>query len=637
MNHFETNQKTNIILLALMIISGLMSIFQATHAHEVVSYSFLALTPLAIYYFWGKSPNRQLSFKGHLPLWGFLFFSALSLIWSINLSESLGELYKIIFYVLLYYLGASYLSHRDVRKLVSFLVLIGALIALIGILLFLFVKAGRMASIFNNPNPFGIYLAMLSLVSLGIYLMDSKNKWWALSFIILTVAMILTGSRGSIMSFSISLLILLFFLPRKNILAYISKGLFLFSIIGVTVFLISIAAPWIQEMGWHLSGLNKLVVRDSSLSSTSIIGRLSFWHVAWNMIMDRPFTGFGAGTYHLAYNSYRLDDQYWSLFCHNNYLQIWAESGAGALLTFIIFFLWFYFSAYKFLRTNQGSGIYLGILAGGLAFLMHTFVDFSWNMPTVTVLFWILLSCAQVLQSQEDQVQDQRMKRRPIIYALTIGLLITALGVAQMLAAFHIARSGQIAENLGRQDEALNKYTLSTKIFPLRQEYFAMTAQLYDTQYQKTKDPTFAEKSLTYRSRAIQLSPFEHDNYRLMGGLLLRLGSEEAEFYFKKAVDLAGFTPTPYSDLGYYYILKEQWTEGENVLLKGVEQSKWAYRNAPGAEKKEYVQEQTIRMRFGLAAIYHERKDYSGEKQQLEEILLLNPEQTQAKAKLGNL
>lgn len=50
-----------------------------------------------------------------------------------------------------------------------------------------------------------------------------------------------------------------------------------------------------------------------------------------------------------------------------------------------------------------------------------------------------------------------------------------------------------------------------------------------------------------------------------------------------------------------------------------------------------YVQEQTIRMRFGLAAIYHEKKDYVREKQQLEEILLLNPEQAQAKAKLEEL
>lgn len=637
MNLFATNQKTNLILLALMIISGLMSIFQATYVHEVASYSFLALTPLTIYYLWGKFPNRPLSFKGHIPLWGYLFFSALSLVWSINLSESLGELYKLVLYVLLYYLAASFLSHRDVKKLVSFLVLIGTLIALIGILLFLFIKAGRIVSVFNNPNPLGIYLAMLSLVSLGICLMDSENKWWAISFVILTAAMILTGSRGSILSFSISLLILCFFLPRKNIITYVKKSLLLFSITGGTVFLISIAAPWLQEMGWQLTGLNKLVVRDSSLSSTSIIGRLSFWHVAWNMIMERPFTGFGLGTYHLAYNAYRMNDQYWSLFCHNNYLQIWAENGVGALVSFIIFFLWFYFSAYQFLRTNQGSGIYLGILTGGLAFLMHTFVDFSWNMPTVTMLFWMLLGCAQVLQSPEDKDQAYVIKMRPIIYAVTIGLLITSLGVAQMLTAFHIARSGQIAEKLDRQDEALGKYTLATKIFPLRQEYFAMTAQVYDAQYQKTKDPLLAEKSLTYRSQAIQLSSFEYDNYRLMGGLLWRLSSDKAEIYLKKAVDLAGFTPTPYSDLGYYYIFKEQWTEGENVLLKGVEQSKWAYKNAPGIERKKYVQEQAIRMRFGLAAIYHEKKDYAREKQQLEEILLLNPEHAQAKAKFEEL
>jgi O-antigen ligase len=91
-----------------------------------------------------------------------------------------------------------------------------------------------------------------------------------------------------------------------------------------------------------------------------VVGRLSFWQVAWNMAMFRPLTGFGLGTYHLAYNSFRLDDKWWSMFAHNNYLQIWAESGVFALLSFLAFFLVSFFFALKEIKNVNQDGLYRG-------------------------------------------------------------------------------------------------------------------------------------------------------------------------------------------------------------------------------------------------------------------------------------
>ncbi len=101
-----------------------------------------------------------------------------------------------IFYLLLYYLTAAYLSEIDVEKLISFNLIIGTVLALIGILLFLFVNDKRIASVFYNSNPFGMYLAMLSLIGFGIISSHSRNRLIAIIIIVITDALILTGSRG---------------------------------------------------------------------------------------------------------------------------------------------------------------------------------------------------------------------------------------------------------------------------------------------------------------------------------------------------------------------------------------------------------------------------------------------------------
>jgi O-antigen ligase len=618
----ESGQKTNFVLLILIFVHGLTAAWEAQYSHELVYCFYFLIAPLTMYYLLKGRTGNCLPVISHIPLILFLIFSVMSIFWTINMNETLGELYKLFFYVLMYYLASTYLKERDVEKLVTAVLIIGTAIALLGILLYLFIKSQRIISVFNNPNPFGTYLAMLSLTGLGVYLYETKSKWPAVSFIIITCALILTGSRGAIFAFGLAFPLLFFHLPRKKVFVKLGESLFLFLLVGISVYILSIAAPWIQDKEISVGALAELVVRDSSVTSSSVVGRLSFWQVAWNMAMFRPLTGFGLGTYHLAYNSFRLDDKWWSMFAHNNYLQIWAESGVFALLSFLAFFLVSYFFALKEIKNVKKEGLYRGLLAACLAFLLHIFVEFTWNMPTVTILFWIFLGSIMALRARD---KDERYLCRKSIFRYIVAVLVflLLLGSGQQFVAYFMAVSAEKAQKQENFQEAVQKYRMATRIFPFRAEYFAGISDNYYYLYLISNEKKQLNAAISFRKKAIALSPYDYKNYRLLGWLLWREGKAEAEYYLKQAVKLGGFTPGCFTDLGYYYLTQNKLAYGEKVLMEGLRQSIYAYKNAPGSSEKAEVIREQIKMHQGLALMYREQKLYQKEKEELEKILEL--------------
>jgi hypothetical protein len=92
MQLIEKNRSTNPILIVLMLVLGLTAIFQNGFQHEIVYYSYLMTIPIAFYYLLNVSLKSYFSWRIHLPILIFLGCSALSIIWTINLNDTLSEL-----------------------------------------------------------------------------------------------------------------------------------------------------------------------------------------------------------------------------------------------------------------------------------------------------------------------------------------------------------------------------------------------------------------------------------------------------------------------------------------------------------------------------------------------------------------
>ncbi len=129
---------------------------------------------------------------------------------------------------------------------------------------------------------------------------------------------------------------------------------------------------------------NLLRVKDS--------GRLLLWKGTWEMILERPWTGWGAGNYPVHFPKHSPFHREYVRWAHNDYLQIASEIGVPGLAGFlgvIAVFLW---------RLRGGAvpgkadGIPLSTLAAGaMALGIDAVFSYSLYTPAPSALLWLSL------------------------------------------------------------------------------------------------------------------------------------------------------------------------------------------------------------------------------------------------------
>lgn len=223
-------------------------------------------------------------------------------------------------------------------------------------------------SSFNHYNTFGGYLIfVLSLMSALLFANNySRFKIIGLSVLasLSTIAIILTSSRGSWLAMLMSF-IFMAILSGKNFKRLIPVFL---------VVIILFMSPLFKE---------RLFLTFKAGGDSD---RFRYWLAAWKMINEHPFLGMGVGTFMANFSKF-LPNAFVS-YAHNCYLQIWAETGIFALLSFGGFMV---SSVYLGIRRFIVSEdlLLLGLLSGVVGSLAHSFFDTDLYSLRLAILFWI--------------------------------------------------------------------------------------------------------------------------------------------------------------------------------------------------------------------------------------------------------
>jgi O-antigen ligase len=207
---------------------------------------------------------------------------------------------------------------------------------------------------FVTPNILAGYLAMVIPLAL-----ITKKKGWPI--ILMSIAILLTRSLGALLSLFPALFIY-FYLRNKSkrkILILLLLGL---AVIGV-IFVIRTLA--------HKEHLQPLF---------SAIARLGYWEDSIAIIKARPLAGIGIGNFNLI----------WSRYAHNSYLQIWAEMGIFGIISILWLITAIFKTALKNLKDAVRTKEIAGITAAAAVFLIHNFVDFSFFLPEVSLIWWLI-------------------------------------------------------------------------------------------------------------------------------------------------------------------------------------------------------------------------------------------------------
>jgi O-antigen ligase len=208
-------------------------------------------------------------------------------------------------------------------------------------------------------------------------------------------AIVLTGSRGGIVSFALEIGILA--LLVRNQRAVHGGRVAVVALVGVvTLLLIS----WV--------GASLAVQRLSTLShpETSLSRRVSMFRGAAHVFFDHPIKGCGLGTLVTVYPRYETAyDGRIVEHVHDDYIETLAETGLLGGLLGLLFLHTLYREARKNFTAEQSHfsrGLHAGAIVAISGLLLHSFVDFNLQIPANAMLFLLqaFLATSPPLPSQ---------------------------------------------------------------------------------------------------------------------------------------------------------------------------------------------------------------------------------------------
>jgi O-antigen ligase len=132
--------------------------------------------------------------------------------------------------------------------------------------------------------------------------------------------------------------------------------------------------------------------------------RFTLFRGAWKMITENPFLGKGIGTF-MDYSPSYINNL-GACYAHNCYLQMWAESGIFSLLSFFLFTGYVFYKSIKAGLKAEGTldfFILIGLTAGLMGFLVHSFFEVHLYSFQLSFLFWVMLGLTVALSSRLNQ------------------------------------------------------------------------------------------------------------------------------------------------------------------------------------------------------------------------------------------
>jgi O-Antigen ligase len=165
---------------------------------------------------------------------------------------------------------------------------------------------------------------------------------------------------------------------------------------------------------------------NNRLFSLSSNGRLALWHVAVHAWERSPVVGLGPGSYEQEWLAHRHITSKVS-DAHNLYLEQLAEDGLiglGLLLAAIA-------APIAIFGRARREPLAAGALAAFSAYLLHSFVDWDWELSGVTLA--ALLCGGALLAAGRSESRAGRWRSLPIVVGTVVTLLAFA-GLAGNLA-----------------------------------------------------------------------------------------------------------------------------------------------------------------------------------------------------------
>lgn len=339
------------------------------------------------------------------PLLGLLAVLLLSTLLSPAILNSLAGYRK------LWLVGAFFVTYhlvrgpQEIQRFVSLMVTVAAIVAVYGIVQHYtgIDLARQLVGKEANLNPFwfshgrsegfqvkGLFSSSItyahslsfSLTFLTVRLVAADPGWRERCLLLggwgaMVFSLLFSLTRGVWLAYAVVLIVL-------GILRGGRAALAVGACVVVLGFFLALAGPGVRE--------RMLVIFDPAVN----LGRSQIWQANLDMIEDRPLLGWGYGNYRKFRDSYyqRYPDADTTAHAHNNFLQMWVDTGIIGVSAFLFLF-WVVlragWQAYRRLppAAEPLRSLALGGVLAVFGFLLGGLTQYNFGDAEVVIVFWV--------------------------------------------------------------------------------------------------------------------------------------------------------------------------------------------------------------------------------------------------------
>ena len=333
---------------------------------------------------------------------------------------------RVWFLVAFYFLASQLFTNlRNIKKYIW--------LYIIGFLIVIFYTINRHASFgfldqeaaawvmfpfLNDHTIYGALLAMILPILIGFtFFSESSFKIKTLNFILIiifTFATILSYTRAAWLSLlgalGIWIIILLKIKFRTVLITFFTISILLF------VFWTKIFIELEKNNQDSSTDFAEHIQSMTNISSdASNLERINRWNSAMRMFIERPFFGFGPGTYMFQYAPFQFSYEKTIIStnaadggnAHSEYIGPMAESGIFGLLTFLGIIFTTIYTALKVYNNSKNKEIRMlaiCIILSLITYYLHGFLNNFLDTDKASVVFWGFTAIIAVLDINKKKL-----------------------------------------------------------------------------------------------------------------------------------------------------------------------------------------------------------------------------------------
>ncbi len=459
-------------------------------------------------------------------------------------------------------------------------------------------------STFGNPNFFAAYIDILFPLSLLFSLHNLKGKKSLIgipSLIITFFSLLLiyeTGSRAGILGIIIGIITILI-LYYREILKGKKKLIFY---ISLTLIILIVFIPLTHKYPSFKEKFNKDLERGT-------IGiRVRIWQGTLKMIKARPLVGWGLGTYYVVYPNFRVPAYFLNPHAvnatdhaHDELLEIWSETGIIGLIVFLGFIIISLREGIrKFYKTK--SFVFPSLIGGIISIIANNLFGVNLRYSSSSIFFFAFLGLIFSIHSKPTKTyhfnfsfSDSKKFFYLIIISLLSGWVFFNVGMRENFCQIHLKR-GIVLRHKLIWNKAIDEYLRSLVWDPynLRARYrlafaYASTNNLKKAikEYLEIKKyaPHYAEtdfnlgaiylrkgdfmKAHFYLDQMLKLNPYHAPSHANLALIYKKMGEKERAIEeFRKSISLNPSLLPAYWDLAKLLEEKGEFQEAIKVLTE---------------------------------------------------------------------